>query len=93
MSNKLNVGDRVILPTGSHSPSPDYPYQGSKFACGGTITATYEGKFSREPMATIMWDNGRIAGAYMDNLKFESEGMKQTDPNIMFKLGKRTRHE
>jgi hypothetical protein len=89
----MNKGDRVILLTGAHSPSPDYPYQGTKFACGGTITDKYIGRFSGEPMATVLWDNGRIAGAYINKLRYESEGMKQTDPNVMFKLGKRTRHE
>jgi hypothetical protein len=92
MSNKFNIGDRVILPTGSHSPSPEYPYQGSEFACAGEIIEVFIGSFSRERMAHIKWDNGRVTAVYTQQLRLENEGMDQTNPNVMFKLGKRTRH-
>ena len=92
MSNKFKVRDRVILPTGFAPPSPEYPYQGTKFACGGEIVEIFVGSFSGEEMSHIKWDNGRVTAVYTRQLRLESGEMEQTNPNIAFKLKKRTHY-
>jgi hypothetical protein len=88
MSNKFNVGDRVIL-TGLHLiPALDWPVWGSEYGCVGTVVDVDKG------LTWVTWNTGGTRMILSKNLTFYT-GQKEppVSPNLAFLKYKRTRHE
>jgi len=87
MSNKFEVGDRVILIGEYIIPTIGWPVWGSEYGCVGTIVATEY----KKPTYTVEWDNGKflsISYLWLE-LSFEDNG----NPNTAFLKHKRTLNE
>ena len=87
----MQKGDRVILLKGYDPPSSLTPYQGTEFACGGEITETWIGSYSKRLMAGVLWDNGTTIAIYSKRLEYENKELNHKDPNLAFLHKKRGR--
>lgn len=89
MSNKFNIGDRVILTGEGLIPFHNWPVWGSEHQCVGTVVDT-NGSFT-----WVDWDNGVATKQILaPNLShFTGREENSLSPNIAFLKYKRSRNE
>ena len=89
MSNKFDVGDRVILTNDNIKPTKNCPVCGSRHQCVGTVVDI------DRSLVWVNWDNGVATNIVLAlNLShFTGRQENSLSPNIAFMLYKRSRNE
>jgi len=84
MTEKLNIGDRVILTDISLIPAKFWPVWGSKYECVGTVTDI------EDNIVSIAWDNNKHVMLTHRHLSLHTD--QSLSPNAAFLKYKRSRH-